>query len=127
MVSSRLIFTEGLSKRDRNMKIHIRMFLSLFETDKNDREYLFLGTCAYLNGDDIIDMVDSAEEVQYQEFLDEVGLDEAKRGLSETLGDMVNTHKINGYGTSFWKSSFRGKPCYYVDNSAIEHVFISSP
>jgi hypothetical protein len=89
------------------------------------KTYIFFGTCIDLNGDAINAMKAGARQIGYRTMLKHcegllrwatsVRYDKRKnKGL--TLRD--DTH------VGYFKSHYKGAPCYYVAWSAIEHVWL---
>jgi hypothetical protein len=65
-------------------------------------------------------MVGRARDVTYRTL---------RSHVAEDLNEMFGYKRGWGlslatdYAVSFHKGSFRGVPCYYIDHSAIEHIF----
>ena len=78
------------------------------------KEYLFETDCVSANGDDIIDMVDEAREITVATFLKHADVDPTEWG--------VDLRK--DYHVRFYKSRYKGKPCYFLDHSSIEYVYV---
>lgn len=91
--------------------------------------YRYEGRCVELDGQDIIDMTDKGREITRETFGANIG-----RGnylmLSDALGYVRHASKgltlAKDYHVAYYRSKFRGKPCYYMVHSAIEHVFVQS-
>jgi hypothetical protein len=91
------------------------------------RKYVYETCCVNLSRsdvDDLQDMTDHGRKVSYKTFRkncpdieqwaeDHAYERSARRGL--TLQ--------NDYHVAFFKSRFRGRPCYYLVHSSIEYIF----
>jgi hypothetical protein len=88
-------------------------------------DYYYKISCVSANGDDINDMVDEATDVSYGLLKKHcTGL----RGWELSAGYRPDGSKgltlRNDWAVSFHKSTYRGKPCYYIDHSSIEYVWV---
>jgi hypothetical protein len=94
--------------------------------------FRYIGNCTDRdNAPYLQDMMDQAKKVRYQEVYGAVGRD----ALAEVFGDFYWGNRPNRYRgdmalhqdpyVSFYKSSFRGYPCYYVKESGIEYIFLA--
>lgn len=104
-----------------------------------EREYGFLTSCVGLNGvehaaADLWDMIDPAREIAWTTFRRHVPVKEVRdtfpfysyrqEHFNPDTGEMtVGLHIKDDRNVSFWKSKFRGKPCYYIDHSSIEYIW----
>jgi len=77
-------------------------------------KFILETTCVSANGDDIIDMVDAAREIKVGTFLKRVEIDPMEFGV-----DLRKDWHVH-----FYKSKYKGKPCYFMDHSSIEHVYV---
>ena len=89
-----------------------------------DKEYVFLTSCIDAEGEDINAMADSAGEVTLRtlrkycdtlEFEQELGYHRHRHG-----GLILK----NDWHVSYWKGTYRGCPCYYIDHSRIEYIWV---
>lgn len=91
--------------------------------------YRYVGRCVELDGQDITDMTEKALTISRRTFAARVGQKNYQM-LSERLG--YTRHHLQGltlardYHVGYRRSKYRGKLCYYVVQSAIEHVFEKS-
>lgn len=90
-------------------------------------KFILATRCVEANGDDITEMVDSARQITIETFkrhcnwrpiAARLGYNTAPRAKS---GLRIETDPY----VSFFKSVYRGHPCYYMDWSRIEHVFLA--
>lgn len=51
------------------------------------------------------------------------GLEEWERGMSYAVGPERGLHLKDDFAVSFHKSRYRGRPCFYIRHSAIEHIW----
>lgn len=77
-------------------------------------------TCVEASGDDIETMIDSAEDVTYDELSLYCNLDHWQKVYGQMEGMSLEHDKC----VSFHKSTYQDKPCYFVVWSAIEHVYL---
>lgn len=85
----------------------------------------YVGNCTHLDGQDVEDMVDQSTEVSAKEFRKNIG-DREYKELEKDLGygAVPSLNLESDYATSFYKSKYRGQPCYYLEHSAIEYIFV---
>lgn len=97
--------------------------------------YRFSITCVECPGPDpgkaITDMVEAAKEVTRGTFVRQVHTRD-REFLEQQLGyTLIDTrrglHMKDDPHVKYYKSTFRGKPCYYFVWSAIEYIFIRQP
>ena len=91
--------------------------------------YEYIGCCVDLKGHDITEMCDCATEVSYQTVRKRLGKALMKFAASmgyETSpgGSKRGMFLSNDCYVRYYKSRYKGKPCYYIDHSCIEYVFI---
>ena len=82
------------------------------------KAYHYKTDCVSSRAKDIIEMVDNSREVTYET------LRKHCEGISTFFG--TSPHIKNDWAVRFYKSKFKGKPCYYVDHSAIEYIWTKS-
>lgn len=101
------------------------------------KTFHYLFDCVGSNdGQGIFDMVQDARQITWETFLRHVNIEEVRELFpdysyrGEYLGpDGMPTcpmHLKDDPYVSFWKSSFRKTPCYYVSHSGIEHIFVEA-
>jgi len=109
-------------------------------------QYRFVTSCVGCgDGQKIMDMVEVSRDVSYAEFMRNVDLNDLltmtpagmyrwspqtlrKAGLS---GDEVEAYQAqradlklrDDWAVHFHKSTYEGRPCYYMDHSRIEYIF----
>lgn len=86
----------------------------------------YWGNCINSNANDINSMVDSARRVTWKTFKRKV--DDAKRFLKDigaTFKETTDKDIEDSDWIAFNKGIFKGKPCYFVEWSAIEWIFVS--
>ena len=79
-------------------------------------------TCVQSTCEDITEMVDNAREVTYRTVAKHCDLSDFK----DMYEGSPYLTLANDYAVSFHKSTFKGQPCYYIDHSCIEHVFLDA-
>lgn len=86
----------------------------------------FETTCLTANGRDIEQMVDAARRITRATFMRHVNkLDmdafAYQCGYADHWTDGLTM--AQDWAVKYYKSTYKGKPCYFFDWSAIEHVF----
>lgn len=93
--------------------------------------------CVDLSMDDVPDLndtTDRAREISFRTFARHTDWQDVAKSLGYTIGNhtYVTSRGDHGrlltlgrdYHVSFYRSHWRGKPCYYMEHSAIEYVFL---
>lgn len=75
--------------------------------------YSYAGCCVNLVGDDIKAMCRSAYQITRRSFIKWAGKENAS-----PPGD---------WAVRYYRSRFKGRPCVYMDHSAIEYVYCKNP
>jgi len=86
----------------------------------------FETNCVNSDSDSITDMVDAAKPVTYDTMLRVVGEPflEMQRELGYDVGSMRGGLRMkNDWHVGYFKSTYRGRPCYFFTWSAIEYIF----
>ena len=91
---------------------------------KGLKPYKYVGCCVVLSGDDIDEMVCTSEEVAYSEVLRHCDLVAFSKVFDYSRNSNQGLTLKDDWSVSFHKSTFRGKPCYYLDHSRIEWVWV---
>ena len=98
--------------------------MNWYKLAQNDN-YFYVTNCVGSNAEDIGYMVDTADEINIEEFLLHVNNEEF-RAIEKQMGYPANDflrEMKDDYAVSFWHSIFRGIDAYYFDHSRIEYVF----
>ncbi|KKN21594.1 hypothetical protein LCGC14_0923690 [marine sediment metagenome] len=74
--------------------------------------------CTASSGKSIQAMVDNAKEISWDDFMVEVD-----EGEIDELFPSKHPHISEDYAVEFYRSTFLGVPCVFVQHSAIEYVF----
>jgi len=71
------------------------------------------------------ELIDRGSQVTFKTFFRHVSLEAVSDLLGYAYGRSTGPglHLRNDWHVRFYKSKFRGRPCWYLDWSAIEHVF----
>ena len=93
--------------------------------------YEYVGCCVDLKGCDITEMCDGATEVSYRTVRKRLGKALMKFAASMGYktspgGSRRGLFLSNDYHVRYYKSRYKGKPCYYIDHSCIDYVFIKN-
>jgi len=70
--------------------------------------------CSQADVEALHEMVDNGRQITVETFLKHCDLKDT---------DFTAKSLREDWHVRFFKSRFSGKPCYYVDHSAIEHIF----
>lgn len=121
--------------------VHARDFYWNDSRDGSGR-YYYATNCVVGNGKDITDMVDTAVDVTYAEFMRNVPLDQIfASGIgydyywtpAQAILGGVDYHEVasnrpltlkKDWHVTYHKSTYQGRPCYFMCHSAIEYVFV---
>jgi len=99
------------------------------------KTYWFHTTCVNSTLALLEPMIETARQITWATFLRHVSIDEIKSmfpGYSwhgehcdpNTGKPTIGFHIKDDFAVTFYKSKYDGKPCYYLDWSGIEHIFI---
>ena len=95
------------------------------------KRYRYEVDCIHVqNAESIGKMVDQGKQVTYQTFIKNVSVNE----IAEMFpyyewgpGAKAGLRIKDDFAVSYYKSSYEGAPCYYMEHSAIEYVFTKTP
>lgn len=86
-----------------------------------DKPYVFLTSCVASTAELIDAMTEGAEELTHAELAEHCDLS----SFAHEMGYCDDGLKLeNDYHVSYWKSTYDGKRCYYLDHSRIEYIWI---
>lgn len=98
------------------------------------KTFWFRFNCVGSNdGQGIYDMVQEARQITWHAFLSHVEIDEVRRLFPDysyqgehwgPYGITLPMHLKDDPSVFFWKSKYRGEPCYYICHSGIEYIFL---
>lgn len=91
------------------------------------KRFTFHTTCVGSTAELIHAMQDRAREVSWRTFRRHcAGLDEIARtlGYSHPKARDGGLHLCKDWAVSFYRSRYDGQPCYYMDHSRIEHIWL---
>jgi len=87
--------------------------------------YKFLGTCVELPAEPLHDMIDNAEEIDYEDIREHISQKELRLVFSGyDWSNQGGLQLHNDWAVSFHKSKYNGKLCIYVQWSSIEHIWV---
>jgi len=94
------------------------------------KQYCYELSCVDLNeGMPIQEMINQSIDISWEEFNEHVSTEQ----VNMLFGNIYDYDDINNgaglkiqddYTVSFHKSYYEGTPCYYLDHSAIEYIFL---
>lgn len=85
--------------------------------------YQYCTCCVDSDGPSINAMVDAAREISYATFTRHCDWQDWARQQGYSVGAERGLHLKSDYHVAYFKSTFRGAPCYYLVWSAIEVIF----
>lgn len=91
--------------------------------DTSGKPYTFLTSCVACEGRDINEMRDECRkvEVNYSEMAEVCDLSDFERVLGYGP-DTIELEK--DWHVGYYKSWFRSTPCYFLDHSGIEYIWV---
>jgi|GEM_PF-2083100 len=87
----------------------------------------YVGNCTTLPGEHVEKMVDQAKPIEYEYFLRVVSREDLKQLFPRYRwhrGWDTGLRLKDDWAVRFYSSTFKGKPCVFIDHSAIEYVFV---
>lgn len=100
-----------------------------YASERLARRFMFGGTyeyhtnCVSASARDIDAMRNASREVSYRTFIKHCP--DAREVLGYTRGSGLTL--AGDWHVSFYRSTFRGEPCFYARHSAIEYIWIKVP
>lgn len=93
------------------------------------RTWYFETTCVNSDGPSINNMTKRAREVTFRTLQRVLG--SSFKEMQAQLGYDVGAQRgglrmAKDWAVSYWKSVYRGRPCYYFVWSHIEHIFVEA-
>lgn len=85
------------------------------------RRWEFVTDCIHSDGDSINEMKGAAVAVDYETLADEIGEPFTERQAD--LGYDDDLPMVRDWHVSYWRSTYRGRPCLYFAWSGIEQIF----
>lgn len=90
--------------------------------------YHFYKNCVAHNDSDVRflnEMIENAQDITYDQLVRAVGLAEVKRVFPQyEWGRRPGLKLKDDWAVSYHKSMYGGYPCYYIEHSRIEYVFV---
>lgn len=83
----------------------------------------YLTNCVKASADDLEIMIDEATEITYSELLEYVNQDALLEVFPFYRECQPSLTLKTDWAVSYYKSTFRGDPCVFVDHSRIEYIF----
>lgn len=88
--------------------------------------FRYLIDCVHSGGHSITAMVDAEREISRRSFLrhvDRENLREVEAGLGYAGHWRQGLTMAGDWAVSYYRSEYRGRPCYFFRWSSIEHIF----
>ena len=90
--------------------------------------YRYTCSCVESTSELITAMTERAREVTLRTMRKHcAGLREWEREMGYVTGSKKGLHLKNDWTVSYYKSRYNGRPCYYIDHSRIERIWIKRP
>ena len=89
-----------------------------------EKKFHFYTDCVSSDGPSINAMVDQAREVTLATFRKHCEAEDWERAHGYEREGKGGLPLSRDWHVRFFKSKYRGRPCYYITHSAIEHIFI---
>jgi len=87
-------------------------------------KFQYITNCVNSTAEKIDYMVDNAREITYKTFIKHVNWKEISRLLKYDTHYRSGLLLKNDWHVTYHKSTYEGTPCYYVQWSGIEWIFI---
>ncbi len=91
--------------------------------------YFYETNCTSSTAKLINDMTDQAHEVTYDTLARRVGADQLRYTFPFYTwgpGNEPGIRMKNDWAVAYFRSTYRGRPCYYVQQSSIEYIYTRS-
>lgn len=80
-------------------------------------------SCVESTGPTINSMTRAAREVSFRTFAERCNWQPWAKSVGYSIGSEPGLKLKDDFHPAYFKSTFKGKPCYYVVWSAIEYIF----
>jgi len=87
-------------------------------------KYQYYTNCVASTAEAIINMTDKAKKITYETFIKHVDWREVSKLFGYELHPKQGLTLKNDFCVGYYKSVYKGHPCYYAAWSGIEHIFI---
>lgn len=88
-------------------------------------KYRFFTNCILSTAEKIREMTDTAQEITFATFCKHVDMEDLRNVVNGyAWGSEKGLHLKDDFMVSYWKSVYDGRPCYYMDHSRIEYIFV---
>lgn len=92
---------------------------------QSKKRILFTRCCdGDATSDELHEMYDVEREISYRTFAKHVDIVPLEVGMKYAVGREKGLRLSQDWAVRFYRSKFRGQPCYYMDHSAIDHIFV---
>ena len=91
-------------------------------------KYYYETNCVNSSANAINNMVDQAKKISYRTFMEKVGRDTVRGVYPFSIYAWGRNEEglrlKDDWHVRYYQSMYKGRPCYYVDHSSIEYVFV---
>ena len=81
--------------------------------------------CVNATGQDIEQMVDAATKITYKTFTRHCNWQDWAKSMGYALNNKKGLALKDDWHVGYYKSKYQSRPCYYLDHSAIEYIWIA--
>jgi len=100
-----------------------RKLLELKARDQHpDKPYVFLTSCVASTAEDIDEMTEMAADCTFDEVAFNCNLEE----FADVMGYDIELQLVEDQTVGYFRSFYKGVPCYYVDHSRIEYIWVNA-
>lgn len=86
-------------------------------------KYQYETCCVNSTAEAIHAMVDAARDITWRTFARRCEWHQWAHDMTYAVGAERGLHLAADWAVSYHKSTYRGRPCYYIRHSAIEYIF----
>ena len=91
----------------------------------SSKPYRYLECCINSTAKDIHAMIDAAKEVTLGTMRRNCDLNDLEKQFAyDTGGERGGLRLKDDWHVRYYKSVYKGRPCYYLKHSAIEYIFV---
>ena len=88
------------------------------------KPFVFMTSCVDALGPDVNEMCDNAQEITLRTLRRYCDTLTFEKELDYHRDSRQGLVLIKDWGVRYWKSTYQGCPCYYIDHSGIEYIWV---
>ena len=94
-----------------------------------NHNYYYHTSCTSAPARYVESMVDNAQKITWETFRKYVHWSEVKNVFPDysyrgERGNCLDFHIKDDWAVRFYKSTYKNQPCYFIDHSSIEYIFL---